>query len=132
MLQCGRLIITLFGKKFMRALLSFRLVSAAASLMTSLWLVGCVDGDVSKRDDGKRTAAMGGARESGLSEAQANEAALRLIRENPGMSRKEANQRARASVPSDTVDMESPQERKKRLNAEAQDKFETELAKMEK
>lgn len=116
----------------MSALLSSRFICAAASLAASLFLIGCVEGDVSKRDDGKRAAAMGSAHESGLSEAQVNQAAQRLIRDNPSMSRKEAYQRARGSVPTDTVDMESPQERKHRLNAESQEKFEAELAKMEK
>jgi hypothetical protein len=78
---------------------------------------------VSHRDDGKRAAAIGGSKESGLYEAQVNEATQRLIRQHPEMSRKEASQQARASVPADTIDTESAAERKTRLNAEVQNKF---------
>ncbi len=105
---------------------------AVALLAVPLWLCGCVAGDVSHRDDGKRAAAIGGAKESGLYEVRVNEATQRLIREHPEMSRKEAYRQARASVPADISNTETAAERKKRLNAEVQDKFEDDLAKLDK
>ena len=67
----------------------------------ALSLVGCIDGDLSARDDGKQAAHMRVQRDSGLRETRVNEAAQRLMRDNPGMSPKEAHQRAEASIPKD-------------------------------
>ena len=96
----------------------------------SFGLVGCADGDITHRDDGKVATTLGGQRESPLTDIQVKERAAQLLKDHPGMSAKEAFKQARADVaPTYDPPMLTREEIEK---AEAQDKFEEQLAKLEK
>jgi len=110
---------------------NWRPAAMAASILATapLWLAGCQNGDVSKRDDGKVAAAAYAQRDSLAYETQVREAAARLMRDHPGMSPKDAYAEARASA-SASYELTGPT-RAERERAEAQDKFEDDLAKLD-
>jgi hypothetical protein len=106
-----------------------RTLSAAAVAAALFTLSGCQNGDLSKRDDGK-VAAASAQRDSLAYETQVREAAARLMRDHPGLSPKDADAEARASTTA-SYELTGPT-RAERERAEAQDKFEDDLAKLDK
>jgi hypothetical protein len=103
-------------------------VLVGAVAVALLVLGGCQSGDVSQRDDGKQAALMAGQRQSGLYETQVREAAAKLMRDQPGLTPKDAYAQARASV-SPSYELVGPT-RTEREKAAEQDKFEDDLAKL--
>ena len=73
---------------------------------------------------------IGGQRDSGLYDTQVREAAARLMRDHPGLSPKEAYAQAQSSM-TPNYELVGPT-RAEREKAAAQDKFEDELAKLDK
>jgi hypothetical protein len=106
------------------------LVFVGAATIASLIVSGCQSGDVSKRDDGKQAALAGALRDSGLYDTQVREAAARLMKDHPGLSPKEAYAQARSSV-TPSHELVGPT-RTERERAAAQEKFEDDLAKLDK
>ena len=100
---------------------------AAPMLLGAFLLTGCVDGDLTRRDDGVQAAQMRTRIESPFYQNRLQAEAARLQKENPALSRKDAFARARENVAPDDVDVTGPT-RAELERKRAQDEFEDDLA----
>lgn len=105
-------------------------MGTAAIAAAMLTLSGCQNGNVSHRDDGKIAAAVAAQQQSPLYEEQIREATAKLMRDHPGLTLRQAEAEARSAATA-SYELTGPT-RAERERAETQDKFEDELAKLDK
>ena len=91
---------------------------------------GCVDGDLSKRNDGKMASEVRSTTESPCYEARLQAEAERLSKQIPSLSRKDAYTQARKNIGPDMSVTTTGPTAKELKDKAAQEKFEDDLNKM--